>query len=309
MIDNNFPGNIWSYGLSGATMTTFFGALIGLIVGLISGAVVMLISGFALVPALLFLTPLVAPIVALLVFSFLVNFIIWLLVNFVVVWILYVIANNSLTFPPTANTPVRVGDTFLEDLIMGVIIGMSSGINLAFWSMLPVPGAALIAPFSFVGFLASIPPLAATRMFQPFVGWFGLLMPVSWITTILGLIYFVVLAPIALVQFGPAALRIDFTTGAIETSVNLFGVTAAFTLGNFVFLTPGPARQTPFLAPGVSAHEAGHTLTNGALGGFFACADSIDENVIPRRGQNSWGELCAESNRPRAGRRFITLWT
>ena len=68
--------------------------------------------------------------------------------------------------------------------------------------------------------------------------------------------------------------------------------------------------QTPFNVPGLSAHETGHSLNTGALGGFFLWVNAIDENLPPfNNGARAYGELCAESHLPGAGRWFVNLWS
>jgi hypothetical protein len=97
--------------------------------------------------------------------------------------------------------------------------------------------------------------------------------------------------------------------------VGITGFRGGFNLGNFTFLSPTPERglaiQSPFDAPGLSAHETGHTLTMAALGGLFHWINAVDENVPPfARKRAAYGELIAESHLPRPHPiRHVRVWS
>jgi len=245
-----------------------------------------------------------------------VKFLLWFLIQLGFVWLLYLAANATLIFPPLGGSvPIRIARTVIEGLCMGVIIGMTTGINLAFWVMLPIPGSTIISLFALIGLLAVFPLIAVSRVFQVFAGWSAWLMPLSLLATAAGLLLFIVFLPFALAAFGPSALLFNPLQGNIQLTVNLSALTGSpgFSIGNFNFLTPGPpvagpTASTVFVMPGSPAHEAGHTMNTSVLGVFFLIVNAIDENWIPGRQARSWGELFAESNRPRP-RWIIGLWS
>jgi hypothetical protein len=298
-------------------MPRLAGAVLGVAVGFLSGAALMILFGYALPAPLMLFLPTVTWLASFLSGSVLVMVLVWFLANLVLVWALYLTANASLSFPPPSPVAaVLVAHTPVENLCMGVIIGMTAGINLAFWSMQPISGASVIAFFTVIGFLASIPSLAIAPVFQVLVGWSAWLMPLSFLATCVGLVFLTVLAPIAIAQFGLAALRFNFAQGNIELTINFSALTgpitgtAGFSLGNLTFLFNGPpaASQTSFFGPGTATHEVGHTMNTSVLGGFFLIVNGVDQNIFPPRGVRSWGELCAESHFPSGGF-FIRLWS
>ena len=80
----------------------------------------------------------------------------------------------------------------------------------------------------------------------------------SWLATATGFLLFLVFGPIAIAQFGPAALRFNFGQGNIELTIDFSGVigsitrTAGFSLGNFTFLYSGPQALTAMAASSIA---------------------------------------------------------
>ncbi len=254
---------------------------------------------------------------------------VWLLVTLLLTWAIYAIANAiyvaSAAFTASSSIPAvtPLAPPAGEQFFLGIMIGAAAGINAVFWLLAgQLPRTSFTPPYvawnfilaltALIPFLAVVAAISLSRVYQTFVGWFGILMPYSWLATGVGLLLFIITLPIALGQSGAAALRFDFTTATVELSINLSaisGFSGGFSLGNFTFLMPGPAMQTPFNAPGLSSHETGHTLNTAVLGGAFLWVNAIDENLPGRIGRNSWGEMLAESHFPRPGFPYSPLWT
>jgi hypothetical protein len=211
----------------------------------------------------------------------------------------------------------------IELVSRGVILGLTSATNAVLVSVLtglPVLGLVILL----IGFLTSIPPIAASRfIFQPLVGLLSWAMPMTWLVMPLGVLLFVLNLPFAIAQSGIGAIRFDFLTATIETSGGallnfLFSISpapaAGFNLGNFSFLVlpPGFAlgtAQSGFAAAGLSAHETGHTLTVAAFGGFFGWINAVDENIPPlARGSAAYGEIIPEGHFGAGAPPFLTMW-
>jgi hypothetical protein len=218
--------------------------------------------------------------------------------------------------PPPAGAPLPADR--LESFAGGTLTGLSSGVNAGLWSLIPF-GIVVGVPLGIVCFLAVFPPVSKSRGYQTLLGWSSWLMPFSWLATTFGLLLFVVNLPFALGSLGRRAVRLDRLTGTVETTGGILGITGfvngGFNLGNFSFLSPGPGRgldiQTSFGAPGLSAHETGHTLSVAGFGGIFHWINAVDENIPPlRRKREAYGELIAESHFPAPlPRRHLPIWS
>jgi hypothetical protein len=227
-------------------------------------------------------------------------------------YVLAVIGLLPLLVPPAG----RVAISALEDFMRGFIIGFTAALNLTILTLIASPGLGVVV--TVVGLLAVFPPISRNAVYQAVLGWLSWLMPMSYLATFLGFILFVLNLPFAIMAFGAGAVRLDLTTGTIESTGGVVGVTGfvggGFNLGNFTFLSPGPgvglAIQTPFGVPGLSAHETGHTLNVAALGGLYHWIGAIEQNVPPfARGPLAHGELTAESHLPRPGMFFVGIWS
>jgi hypothetical protein len=204
----------------------------------------------------------------------------------------------------------------------GLIMGLTTAANMLLASVLT--GMPILSSVALLfGFLATIPAVSASRfIFQPLLGLLSWFLPMTWLVMPLGILLFVLNLPLAIGQSGFGAVRFDFLTFTFETSggalVNfLFGLSAlpgatGFNLGNFTFLslTPGAALatvQSPFGAPGLSAHETGHTLTVAVFGGFFGWINAIDESILGRA-TAAYGKIIPESHFAPRGFRFLPMW-
>jgi len=191
----------------------------------------------------------------------------------------------------------------LELVARFTAIALNAGLNVFLWHIL-VPSWGLIvgAVLAVIG-LGSFSPLATRDRYQSVLGWSSWLMPMSWPSTALGAIVFVVTCLLGRV-------RADAATGTIETSglPPMFGFRGGLSLGNFTFLMGAP--PTPFRAVGISAHEIGHTLNVAAFGSVWHLLGNGIEQNLPRfgRGAKAYGELMAESHRPDPEALWLAQW-
>jgi hypothetical protein len=205
-----------------------------------------------------------------------------------------------LPLSPSGGAPVRLPSPGGELLARGALLGMTAGLNAILLSLIPVWGEPLAAWAFVVVSLAAMSGVAQSRLYHGILGWTAWVLPMSYPATAVGLLLFLLNAPVALVLGGIAALRIDWKTGVIESAGGLVGlpifagVFSGFSLGNFNFLY-STARQDSFSARGLSSHEVGHTLNTAAFGGIVLWINAIDENLVPRRINLAYGELAAQS--------------
>jgi hypothetical protein len=207
-----------------------------------------------------------------------------------------------LLFPlaPPGGAPVCLACSRGELFARGALLGITAGLNAIFLLLVPV-GGELLAVWAFVVVsLATLPGLARSRLYHGVLGWTAWLLPVSYPATAVGLLLFLLNAPVALGLGGIGALRIDWRTGVIESAGGLVGlpifagVFSGFSLGNFNFLYSA-GRQDSFSGRGLSSHEVGHSLNTAAFGGIVLWINAVDENLLPRRINLAYGELAAQS--------------
>ncbi|HKZ16531.1 MAG TPA: hypothetical protein VJ161_03560 [Geobacteraceae bacterium] len=298
----------------------FLGGVIGFAVGLVLIAAVATVLGaslavfpewvISLIPAAFGTFAASDPILAL---AFIVAIIILLQVS------LYIIATAALADEVNCATtnpcrPTRLRDNPLELLVRGIFFGLNSAFNFGIWAMLAPETGILAILFGAVPFLAVIPDLARNRIYHAVLGWVAWLLPASYPATIVGLLLFLLNAPFAILAVGVSAIRLDVTTGVIETTggiINIAGYSGGFSLGNFTFLANmgGLAGQGSFTGPSVSSHEIGHSLNTAAFGGIMLWINAVDENVPPfRRLQKSYGEVTADSHSGLPGHMYVSLW-
>ncbi len=183
----------------------------------------------------------------------------------------------------------------------GFMIGFNSGLN---------------GPIGAIGFLATFDGIAQNSVYKGILGWSSWLMPMSWIATGAGLVFFTINIIFAIGSQDWRAARIekltiDWKTGSIVMVGGTVRNDSAFNMGNFVFINPnsvGHYNEDPTqnyaqrdykmdqgLYEGILAHETGHTLSIAAFGSFFGIADFFGENVFGS-GRHDYGEEIAESN-------------
>lgn len=245
---------------------------------------------------------------------------VWGVITLLIVTIFYVTAAVSV-FPypadpdPTLPTPpVQVATTLLERFCLGVMIGIAAGANLAMWWSGNTLATTILAVLSGVLFLAVLQPISSSAVFKAVAGNVGWLMPMSWPTTLIGLVFAFYAGFLGLRDFGIAAFRFDFSTGTIEISARIFPAATwtGFTLGNFTFqrIPPGAALPTPphsFFAPSPSTHETGHVLTNALMGWPFLVLSGIDENYIRTTSAFAYSELIIVGHAQENDRWFIEM--
>jgi hypothetical protein len=211
----------------------------------------------------------------------------------------------------------------VEGFMSGYISGFSAVVNFALWAFVPWGAAGPVLGFliALMGFLSVFAGLSRNPGYQAGLGWSNWIRPYSYLATGVGLLLFLINLPFALMALGPAAVRPDGLTGTIETTGGIVGITGyvgAFNLGNFTFIAPGITAggvviaPSIFGAPGISAHETGHTLTVASFGGVFHWIDAVDENLIhaPGTGFLAYGEMIPESHIPRGlPRRNVRIWS
>jgi hypothetical protein len=201
--------------------------------------------------------------------------------------------------PTSVMLPPRAGESFAR----AFMIGMTAALNGVMLLVIPVLGG-FLAPWGFVIIsLAVIRKIAVNPWYQGCLGWSAWVFPMSYFATAVGWLLFIINAPFALATGGTRAFRVDYRTGAVESSGGLVGIpalnggfTGGFSLGNFNFLT-SPLLQGSFTAQTLSAHESGHTLNTAAFGGVMLWINAVDENVPPFTKRNlAYGELTTESH-------------
>ncbi len=303
---------------------TILGWLLGVFLGSVTGIAVL--TAFALpVPALLASFP--APIVLPASIPGVVIGLVLLAVLYVLAYVLATVSLGAVLPPftpplaaailPGGGAAVAVTPVAGELFARGVMIGMTAALNVVGLALVPGWGTTVAGWAFIVISLAAVPAIALNLVYQGFLGWSAWLFPVSWIASGVGLLLFLVNAPVAFAAGGIGAFRIDFTTGVIETFGGVTGITGfggGFSLGNFTFIT-ATAAPTVFTVPGLSSHETGHSLNTAALGGVVLWINAVDENVAPFRKMNlAYGELTAESHAqalpppPASVDFFVTLW-
>ena len=184
--------------------------------------------------------------------------------------------------------------TGFGEFMRGFMIGMNAGLNAIIATAIfgPVIGIAL----GVINFLAAFDTIANSAVYQGILGWASWLMPMSWLATAVGLIFFVLNVIPAIFTLNQVdavkieSLSLDWKTGTIMMEggwLFLPGFTGGYNLGNFAYITPGS---------NVAEHETGHTLSNAAFGSIFHFIGAIDENALRANPADAYSERLAESH-------------
>jgi RHS repeat-associated protein len=206
--------------------------------------------------------------------------------------------------------------TGFGEFMRGFMIGFNAGLNAAIATALfgPVVGISL----GVINFMAAFDGVASSPVYQGILGWSSWFMPMSWLATAIGLVFFVINILVAVFTFwipqlfggsGWDAARInsvsiDWGTGTIITHGGLLTpVPGGYNLGNFAYIH----RNSTF-SNSLVQHEVGHTLNVAAFGSIFHFVGAIDENVIPGRGANAYAEHLADSNDPTRAVADTSAW-
>jgi RHS repeat-associated protein len=206
-----------------------------------------------------------------------------------VVSISYVIANS--------NTGNGVGEFF-----RGFLIGFNAGLNGALGSL--IFGGAIGIALGVINFLAAFDGVAGNKVYQGILGWSSWIMPMSWLATGIGAVFFVINLIAAGVTwngswFGASGAHIDsihihWETGTIIMKGGSIGAMGgeAFDVGNFAFInsnSPHPDDD--------ELHETGHALNVAAFGSIFHLVPGVIEQQTSSDGE-SYSEHLAESHDP-----------
>ena len=121
-------------------------------------------------------------------------------VSIVVSIVLYVVARTRKTAGSTSG-----------EFMPGLLLGFNTGINGALIEAIVGPVGIIVCV---VPALAVIAPLARTGVYQFFLGWFNLVMPMSWVVIGLGLLFVLASGLLALVNliFKSEFLKIEKLT-------------------------------------------------------------------------------------------------
>lgn len=195
----------------------------------------------------------------------------------------YVVASE------TAGTP-------FGEFMRGFMIGLNSGLNAIIAGV--IFGPAIGVALGVINFLAAFDTIANSSVYQGILGWSSWLMPMSWLATGIGLVFFL-LNVIPMIFTGNQveavkihSLSIDWGTGTIVMEggwTYLSGFRGGYNLGNFAYITPGST---------VTDHETGHTLNVAAFGSIFHFIGAIDENAIQSTPADAYAERLADSHDP-----------
>ena len=216
----------------------------------------------------------------------------------------------------TKNRQDNVGEFF-----KGVMSGLNGGLNaiIVVAMFMPVPhknmstffkalehwvqGPGVIAVvvgahLILLSLLSVFHPVSGSAPFQAILAYSSWIMPMSWLVTAVGFIFFLLNLLVAGVtgnQIDAIKIRsIGFHggTGSILTDGGLIhpmGGSGGFDMGNFVFLNGD--------ADDLKAHETGHTLNLAAFGFVFHYIGAMDENVFGGGG-DAYSERLADSHIP-----------
>jgi hypothetical protein len=211
-----------------------------------------------------------------------------------------------------ARTQRTAGSTWGE-FMPGLLLGFNTGINVALIASIVGPVGIVVCV---VPALAVIAPLARTGVYQFFLGWFNLVMPMSWVVIALGLLFVLASGLLALVNliFKSEFLKIEkltmdpgtgttYLVGGLAGNGNLSPNSTGFNMGSFAFLKSG--QDSAYL----EQHEAGHTLNLGVWGFVVHLIGALDENVFGG-GNGAYTELFAESHVPQSSRQgpIFPMW-
>jgi hypothetical protein len=192
------------------------------------------------------------------------------------------------------------------EFMPGVLLGLNTGVNGVLLGTIFGPVAIVIC---LIPALAVIEPVARSDIYQGFLGWGNLILPMSWVIVGLGLLFLIFSGILALINLAIKStfLKIEhfkldwktgtaFLVGGLAGNGNLAKGSTGYNMGNFAFLTKGNATSAHLIE-----HEAGHSLNLAIWGTVVHLIGALDENVFGG-GANAYTELFAESNVPPSGR-------
>ncbi len=205
--------------------------------------------------------------------------------------------------------------TGFGEFMRGWLLGLNAGLNgflaFALFELAALEAGLVVGiVLGLINFLSVFGPISQNEVWQGFVGWLNLLMPMSWLVVGLGFLFYLVCFLLHAVTIGRVNylkiqdLGMDWKTGTFFIKggliSNLNPIDTAFNMGNFSFVDYKSGAWH-------KEHEAGHTLNLGAFGSIFHLIGALDENAI-RRGANAFAERIAESNDTGNSGSNIPMW-
>jgi hypothetical protein len=212
-----------------------------------------------------------------------------------------------------ARTQATAGSRSGE-FMPGVLLGLNTGVNGVLLGTIFGPVAILIC---LLPALAVIEPVARSNIYQGFLGWGNLILPMSWLIVGLGILFLIFSGILALINLAIRSnfLKIEtfkldwktgtsFLVGGLGGNANLNPDSTGYNMGNFAFLRSGNAADAYLVE-----HEAGHTLNLAIWGTAVHLIGALDENVFGGHA-NAYTELFAESNVPPGSRKgsIFPMW-
>lgn len=208
--------------------------------------------------------------------------------------------------------------TGFGEVMRGWLIGVNAGANavlaITVYGLWLGESAGLImgVVLGVLNFLMVFAPISQNVVMQVLAGWLNWLMPMSWLVTGLGALFFLlnVLGYLILGLPGINYFRIlgvaaDWPTGTFFMRggwiSNLNPIDTAFNMGNFAFVDKDSGGTWH------KKHEAGHTLNLFAFGWIFHFIGALEENATPA-GANALSERLAESHSSGGGGSNIPMW-
>ncbi len=291
------------------------GALVGLLYGAFSGSMlVAIVFPGAAVPG--FLTPflsLAGPVAGLLsALPVWLAAIVWYLLNILVFWLLSIPAQSSTGLTSTTSTPPAanpIPPTGTQNFFRGFGHGTATIVNFAILSpFLAIPPVLILAILSFLPILSLVTAIRRNAFFQGVISWMSWLLPVHWLGNLIGFLIFLIFRAITLFTGTAAGIRLDLTSGIIESRAP--APVTAFNVAVFTYVGPAFA-PGPFLGANVSSHEVGHAINSAAMTPFYTWGTVIEEfRLFGAPHRFSIGQQTAESRgAPRPGALYSAMWS
>ncbi|MEM6765383.1 MAG: hypothetical protein AAF655_10670 [Bacteroidota bacterium] len=165
-----------------------------------------------------------------------------------------------------------------------LIIGLSSGYWWVAWSV------------GILALMSSFLVVSRFGFYHSCIGWLNWLLPMSWPVNLVGLLWMLVNACLALMiaPFGIPSWRIRIGFEPKTCTITVYGGClgpfpgfTACNMGNIVFFKPGGEY--------LLLHEIGHLLSLSVMGFVFHYVGGIDESYVQRNYWEAYAEYLADS--------------